>query len=186
MKKGIIWRVGSGEHINIWSDPWIPRNNTRKAISHKGNNLITRVRDLINPIANSWDEDLVMPTFVPEDARIILQIRIQEHDDDFIAWHYDKRGTFSVKSAYRVAKNSAARKSRTGLTLSSSSNEEHGEFDQQRLRLLPLPNNVLHFLWRLSTNSLPWRSYKAEYGGRNSLSYMFQISRRGGTLLFYV
>ena len=25
LKKGIIWRVGNGEHIRIWRDPWIPR-----------------------------------------------------------------------------------------------------------------------------------------------------------------
>src|SRR6266540_2085416 len=25
LKEGIVWRVGSGESINIWTDPWIPR-----------------------------------------------------------------------------------------------------------------------------------------------------------------
>ena len=24
LKKGYIWRIGSGEHVNIWSDPWLP------------------------------------------------------------------------------------------------------------------------------------------------------------------
>ena len=99
MKKGIIWRVGSGEHINIWSDPWIPRNNTRKVIIHKGNNVITKVNELINPMTTSWDEDLVKQTFIPEDARIIIQIPIQEHIDDFIAWLFDNRVIFSVKSS---------------------------------------------------------------------------------------
>ncbi|XP_044374692.1 uncharacterized protein [Triticum aestivum] len=157
-KKGIIWRIGTGEHINIWEDPWIPRNNARKVISHKGNYLITRVSELINPMTNSWDEDLVKQTFVPEDVRIILQIPIQEHIDDFIAWHFNKKGTFSVKSAYRVAIQSAARESRTRLTSSSSADEGQGEFDWQKLWSLPLPNKVLHFLWRLSTNSLPVRA----------------------------
>lgn len=25
LKKGLIWRVGDRRHINIWTDPWIPR-----------------------------------------------------------------------------------------------------------------------------------------------------------------
>ena len=59
LKKGIIWRVGSGKDIDIWSDPWIPRGSTRKVITQKGNNLITKVSELINPITNKWDEELV-------------------------------------------------------------------------------------------------------------------------------
>jgi hypothetical protein len=27
LKKGIIWRVGDGEQIRIWDDPWIPRGH---------------------------------------------------------------------------------------------------------------------------------------------------------------
>jgi hypothetical protein len=95
--------------------------------------------------------------FTSEDAKIIIQIPIQEHIQDFMAWHYDKRGIFSVKSAYRVAVDSAARESISGLTSSSSAAEEHGNLDWHKIWSLPLPKKVLHFLWRLSTNSLPLR-----------------------------
>ena len=30
MKLGIIWRIGDGRDIKIWSDPWIPRGTLRK------------------------------------------------------------------------------------------------------------------------------------------------------------
>ncbi|XP_044336255.1 uncharacterized protein [Triticum aestivum] len=128
LRKGIIWRVGNGKDIDIWSDPWIPRGNTRRVVSHRGNNLITKVSELINPITNKWDEELVRQTFTPEDTKCILQIPIQDHLEDFTAWHYDKKA------------------------------EEDGGFDWLKLWTMPLPNKVLHFLWRLATNSLPLRT----------------------------
>lgn len=113
MKKGIIWRVGNGEDIKIWCDPWIPRGSTRRIISPKGNNLLSKVFELINPITNQWDEDLIRQTFWAEDAKVILQIPLQD----------DTEGEMS-------------------------------DFKWKKLWALPLPNKVLHFLWRLATNSL--------------------------------
>ena len=81
LKKGIIWRVGNGENIRVWEDPWIPRGSTRRISSPKGRNLIGRVSELINPITNQWDADLIKQTFWPEDANIILQIPIQEQTE---------------------------------------------------------------------------------------------------------
>jgi hypothetical protein len=91
LKEGIIWRVGDGDTINIWTDPWIPRGSTRKLISQKGRHQVYKVSELINPTTNTWDTDLVQQTFAPEDAELILQIPIYEHTGDFIAWHYDKK-----------------------------------------------------------------------------------------------
>lgn len=33
MKKGMVWRVGDGRGLKIWSDPWLPRSHTRKPIT---------------------------------------------------------------------------------------------------------------------------------------------------------
>jgi hypothetical protein len=33
LKEGIIWRIGDGALVNIWNDPWIPRNNTRRVVT---------------------------------------------------------------------------------------------------------------------------------------------------------
>ena len=92
LKKGIIWRVGDGRNINIWKDPWLPRGITRRVITLQGRNLVTRVAELIDPITNGWDKDLVCQTFNAEDAKIILQIPIYEHTKDCVAWHYEKTG----------------------------------------------------------------------------------------------
>ena len=121
LKKGITWRVGDGRNINIWKDPWLPRGITRRVITLQGRNLVTRVAELIDPITNGWDKDLVCQTFNAEDAKIILQIPIYEHTKDCVAWHFDKKGIFSVKSAYKVAVDCAERESRYGQPSSSAS-----------------------------------------------------------------
>jgi hypothetical protein len=73
LRDGIFWRIG-GNSVNIWSDPWLPRGSTRRPITPKGRSLLTKVSDLIDPVSGTWDEQLVMDTFWPEDAQIILAI----------------------------------------------------------------------------------------------------------------
>jgi hypothetical protein len=52
-KKGHIWRVGKGDQINIWEDEWIPESYSRKVLTPKGQNVCTKVIELIDPITNS-------------------------------------------------------------------------------------------------------------------------------------
>jgi hypothetical protein len=57
---------------------------------------------LINPATGSWDRDLIEEVFWEEDRMCILGIAIKHGMEDLIAWHYDKKGFFSVKSAYHT------------------------------------------------------------------------------------
>ena len=59
LKRGIIWRVGNGNSIKVWTDPSIPQVGTRTVISQKEHNLITKVWELIDPATSSWDANLV-------------------------------------------------------------------------------------------------------------------------------
>ena len=69
----------------------------------RGSSLLTRVNELINPVTGEWDEQLIYDSFWPEDATVILQIPIDEEMDGWPAWHFDSKGLFSVKSAYKLA-----------------------------------------------------------------------------------
>jgi hypothetical protein len=64
--------------------------------------LLTKVEELLNPGSGTWDEDLVRDVFWEEDVRYILATLTNPGHDDFLAWHFDRRGLLSVKSAYHV------------------------------------------------------------------------------------
>lgn len=82
--------------------PWIPRGDRTKPRSVRGNAVITRVSDLADPVKETWDDQLVVDLFCEEDAKDILAIPIHDGMKDHIAWHFDPKGRFSVKSAYRL------------------------------------------------------------------------------------
>lgn len=71
-----------------------------KVQTRRGNNLVSTVDELINPVDASWDVDLVRSIFEHIDANRILQIPITTGREDCVAWHYNGNGLFSVKSAY--------------------------------------------------------------------------------------
>lgn len=75
-KRGCIWRVGDGLQINIWEDNWIPSSLTKKIATPRGNNLVSMVHEVINPVDGQWDADLVNDLFWAVDAHRILQIPI--------------------------------------------------------------------------------------------------------------
>jgi hypothetical protein len=85
LKEGIIWRIGDGSRINIWSDPWLPREWTRKPLTPRGNILLTKVDELINPVTGTWDEELVLQTFWPQDAELILATPVHTDLEDIVA-----------------------------------------------------------------------------------------------------
>jgi hypothetical protein len=64
------------------------------------------VNQLILPNSNSWNENLIRQVCYPEDASLILSLKLPVQPcEDFIAWHYKHNGKFSVKSAYKLAYN---------------------------------------------------------------------------------
>jgi hypothetical protein len=102
-KRGHIWRVGTGDKINIYTDPWIASSWNRMVISPCGNAVYSKVSDLISPITGAWDVKLLETLFLPVDVQRILEIPLNNQGfDDFIAWHYNKNGKYSVRSGYHL------------------------------------------------------------------------------------
>ena len=75
----------------------------RQPATYRGATVLTRVADLLDLSSGSWDEALVQDTFTDFDADAILKMRVNVDLKDSPAWHFDKKGYFSVKSAYKVA-----------------------------------------------------------------------------------
>jgi hypothetical protein len=70
---------------------------------------LSKVSDLIHPYTGTWDTQLVKELFWEEDVVNILAIPVHIDRDDCVAWHFDQKGTFSVKSAYHVLEDDAER-----------------------------------------------------------------------------
>ena len=100
LKKGIIWRIGNGSQVRIWRDPWLPRDQPRRPITLKRHCRLKWVSELLN-LDGTWNIKLLGQQFYQPDIDCILQIKASRKlDSDFLAWHPDKRGCFSVRSAY--------------------------------------------------------------------------------------
>ncbi|KAA3473892.1 reverse transcriptase-like protein [Gossypium australe] len=78
---GMGWRVGWGTGILVWEDHWIPGKDA-EVWSHRNNNEIKLVSDLIDATNNVWKIDLVENTFPADIAQKILQIPLAENPGD--------------------------------------------------------------------------------------------------------
>jgi hypothetical protein len=106
IKEGTVSRIGDGKNVNIWRYNWVPRDFNLKVAPGKTNTRISRVNQLLRPGTNEWDEQLVRKVCYSQDVDWILNIKLPTYPCcDLVAWHYDKSGTFSVRSAYRLAFN---------------------------------------------------------------------------------
>lgn len=157
IKEGIIWRIGNGESVKIWEDPWIPHGSSRRPATFKGASLLTRVAELIDPAIGLWDETLVQDTFSEFDAEAILKLRVNHDLEDRPAWHFDKKGMFSVKSAYKVAVQRRERGQCRDATGSATCLGVGSAFRWDKIWKMGMPNKVKMFVWRLVHNSLAVR-----------------------------
>jgi hypothetical protein len=98
LKEGMIWRIGDGSNVRIWEDPWLPVGVTRKPTTHRGDWELNMVGELIDVVSGSWRRELAEQHFLSADVPIILSIPLREDTQDFVAWHFDPKGCFSVKS----------------------------------------------------------------------------------------
>jgi ribonuclease HI len=149
LKEGITWRIGDGLSVNIWTDAWLARDGTRQPVTPRGQCILTKVSELIEPHSGQWDEELIRDTFWEIDARVILSTPIRDDFEDFPAWHFDSRGLFSVKSAYRVYVRGR------DANIASSSLSSDGKSFWTKIWEIPCIPKVKQFMWRLAHNSLP-------------------------------
>jgi len=157
LKDGLIWRVGDGTQINIWTDPWIPHGVTRRPCTPRGQTILNKVSDLIDPMSGDWDRSLVNDVFWEEDAKYILSIPLKSGMEDSLAWHFDSKGEFSVKSAYHVLKDNNDLSQRRKVGEASAISNHTCNFNWKKIWELQCQPKVKLFFWRLSHNSLPPR-----------------------------
>ena len=109
------------------------------------------VRDLLREENLEWNTVLVKEMFLPQDAEAILSIPISEtRARDRMVWAGDKKGNFTVRSAYRLACDIEAEGSN-----SSCSDPSMMQGVWRGVWSLNVPNKIKHFVWKACNGILP-------------------------------
>lgn len=66
IKEGCLWRVGNGENIGVWSDPWIADEEGRFALSNSNNDIV-KLNDLIDTSVMEWNTNTIEQNFNQRD-----------------------------------------------------------------------------------------------------------------------
>ena len=160
LKKGVIWRVADGTKIKIWRHHWLPRAWFLSTIGSKRPCRLKWVSQLIRDGSREWNEEILERFFHRNDIDEILKIKLPGGNyEDAVAWHYEKTGCFSVRSAYRLSMDWKE----IGTTTSPSSNTNGERMVWKKLWALQLPPKVKVFAWKLAHNGLATQSNKVAH-----------------------
>ncbi|XP_023636065.1 uncharacterized protein LOC111829982 [Capsella rubella] len=92
--------------MSVWTDPWIPAQFLRPAMSN-GSIMDTslQIRHLIDRQTNYWRLDMLQEHFSSEDVSLLNALQIGNWPvADFYGWHFKKNGKYTVKAGYYVAR----------------------------------------------------------------------------------
>lgn len=165
-KRGYIWRVEDGSQIKIWENCRIPSSHSLKILTPRGNNLVTNVEELINPVDGNWDEEMIRDMFWPVDIHRILQIPLVSGREDFVAWHFNSNDLFSVRSAYHQQWMHKF----SGNLIQEQASGAGDEEVWGKLWQLQIPSKIKNFGWRVLHGALPCKGILANSHIENSSS----------------
>ncbi|KAK1376038.1 hypothetical protein POM88_032231 [Heracleum sosnowskyi] len=84
---GSVLKVGNGEDISIWNDPWIPvYGSTRVQTSVVQGLEDAKVSNLFKTGLNEWDYDLLRDIFNQEDVERIVKIPVAHTNQGADKW----------------------------------------------------------------------------------------------------
>jgi hypothetical protein len=110
LKKGLVYRIGSGEVVDIWNDNWLPGIQSLKPRVRLPGVEVNKMAELFEDNGRNWNEGLIRQAFIGIDADEIIKIKpSRTMDEDVLAWAPEKTGMYSVRSAYRMLKKEQTR-----------------------------------------------------------------------------
>jgi hypothetical protein len=112
------------------------------------------VSDLIDKQTRSWNRQKLETFFYPMDVEVICNIPLSHRNQtDFWAWHWERTGTFSVRSCYRAL--AGIKRTREDWLDERAASSSDDSKLWTKLWKIMVPSKIRHFLWRLAQHSLP-------------------------------
>ncbi|KAA3449628.1 reverse transcriptase [Gossypium australe] len=150
IEEGMVWRIGNGECVNIWNDPWLPGREKNKISGHEIRVQWTSISNLMHPDSNTWNADLIRRLVDDDTARQILSIPLSGGNLlDTVVWKFEGSGEYSVRSGYRTLAPS--------LVSTNSNNYNNEAFTDfyKDLWGLNIPSKIKIHVWRLFNIWIP-------------------------------
>ncbi|KAL4302611.1 hypothetical protein GQ457_10G021430 [Hibiscus cannabinus] len=154
LEMGLGWRVGNGQSISIRDDAWLPGPGHGRVGNSVYDPNFSLVSDLVDPLLNTWKEDIVLSIFPPAIAQCILCIQLPiSAKPDFIVWRGDNTGEYSVKSGYKMLVNSNQHVFQASQHVASTTKSFYDSLWNSAI-----PSKTKITVWRFARNFLPTRS----------------------------
>ncbi|KAM2008173.1 hypothetical protein ACFX16_003097 [Malus domestica] len=106
--KGARWQILEGQKVQFWTNNWVPSIPARHLTLpfHTEISSESKVAEFIDLVLRVWNIDL-LSHFVPEAERVTIS-HIQVGSllrPDKLVWHFERNGSYSVKSVYKWCHN---------------------------------------------------------------------------------
>lgn len=151
LAKGIYWKIGKGDKVNITKDNWIPDLEAGKITSINQDRPNLRVCDLLNA-QREWDEEIIKMWLLPYEIQAIKRINLRDQREaDKRYWLFDTKGEYTVKSGYWSLFDS---KFNSGNREDPSSSER-SRFIWDSIWDLKVPPKVKTFIWKANHEIIP-------------------------------
>jgi hypothetical protein len=157
LKQGLIRRIGTGFETHAWNDNWIAHDGSLRpyACLVDDPEPPQTVAGFIDQSTRQWNLEKLNTYFLPMDSEVIQSIPISLRvQPDFWAWHYERKGVFSVRSAYRML--ACTKEKREAWLDEAATRSNHGatEASYTKLWQIRVPAKLRIILWRLAKQSL--------------------------------
>ena len=116
------------------------------------------VSELMDTVNRQWNREKIASAFISMDTEAILSIPLSfRRQDDFWAWHYDRRGVFSVRSAYRMLVQT--RETRTAWLDETAASSDHAREEKSWVSMwkLQVPPKIRAFLVEIGPTFATYR-----------------------------
>jgi exonuclease III/ribonuclease HI len=151
LEAGLVWRVGDGKNIGIWTDRWVPA--APGGFLQSPVQVLDRdakVSELLDTTTNWWNMSLIRDIFSVEEADLIGRQAVSPRSGmDRLVWSHTKNGEFTVRSAYHLAKD------KFEVDRGSCSNRDNNRTLWKAIWNIDVPRAAKIFLWKACSGILP-------------------------------